>query len=135
MFMHQRDMERFAFLFLCGKHDRGILLGKEKMTFSDLDRLTYITDFLGLKLYNLEIWNTYSGQFAEQFQRLEQLYDETSSIVSWDPTEADEHLHDRWIWDFCGQVLDRKSRKQLKEIIKQQYQEKGLVDPTETDIV
>ena len=36
--MHQRDMERFAFLFLCGKHDRGILLGKEKMTFSDLDR-------------------------------------------------------------------------------------------------
>lgn len=52
--MHQRDMERFAFLFLCGKHDRGILLGKEKMTFSDLDRLTYITDFLGLKLYNLE---------------------------------------------------------------------------------
>lgn len=45
--MHQRDMERFAFLFLCGKHDRGILLGKEKMTFSDLDRLTYITDFLG----------------------------------------------------------------------------------------
>ena len=112
--MHQRDMERFAFLFLCGKHDRGILLGKEKMTFSDLDRLTYITDFLGLKLYNLEIWNTYSGQFAEQFQRLEQLYDETSSIVSWDPTEADEHLHDRWIWDFCGQVPDRKSRKQLK---------------------
>ena len=92
-------------------------------------------DFLGLKLYNLEIWNTYSGQFAEQFQRLEQLYDETSSIVSWDPTEADEHLHDRWIWDFCGQVPDRKSRKQLKEIIKQQYQEKGLVDPTETDIV
>ena len=28
--MHQRDMERFAFLFLCGKRDRAILLGKEK---------------------------------------------------------------------------------------------------------
>ncbi len=38
--MHQKDMERFAFLFLCGKRDREILLGKEKMTFSDLDRLT-----------------------------------------------------------------------------------------------
>ena len=47
--MHQKDMERFAFLFLCGKRDREILLGKEKMTFSDLDRLTYVTDFLGLK--------------------------------------------------------------------------------------
>ena len=79
--MQQRDMERFAFLFLCGKRDMDILMGKEKMTFSDFDRLTYITDFLGLKLYNLEIWNTYSEQFDEQFQKLEQLYDETSSLV------------------------------------------------------
>ena len=92
--MHQRDMERFAFLFLCGKRDRAILLGKEKMTFSDLDRLTYVSDFLGFKLYNLEIWNEYAGQFSEQFRQLELLYDETCSIVSWDPTEADEHLHD-----------------------------------------
>ena len=60
--MHQRDMERFAFLFLCGKRDRAILLGKEKMTFSDLDRLTYVSDFLGFKLYNLEIWNEYADQ-------------------------------------------------------------------------
>lgn len=27
--MHQKDMERFAFLFLCGKRDREILLGKD----------------------------------------------------------------------------------------------------------
>ena len=70
MRMHQRDIERFAFLYLCGKRDRDILLGKEKMTFSDLDRLNYLTDFLGLKVYNLEIWNEYAGQFGEQFQRL-----------------------------------------------------------------
>lgn len=133
--MHQRDMERFAFLFLCGKHDRGILLGKEKMTFSDLNRLTYITDFLGLKAYNLEIWNKYAGQFSEQFQRLEKLYDETYSIVSWDPTEADIHLQEIWVQEFCRQVPDRKSRKQLERIVKRQYKEKGLIDPTETDIV
>lgn len=126
--MHQRDMERFAFLFLCEKHDRDVLMGKEKMTFSDFDRLTYITDFLGLKLYNLEIWNTYSEQFTEQFQRLEQLYDETCSIVLWDTTEEELHLHDRWIQEFCRQVPDRKSRKKLEEIVKQQYQEKGLDD-------
>ena len=75
--MHQRDIERFAFLLLCGKRDREILLGKEKMTFSVLDRLTYVSDFLGLKLYNLEIWNEYAGQFSEQFRQLELLYDET----------------------------------------------------------
>lgn len=133
--MHQKDMERFAFLFLCGKRDREILLGKEKMTFSDLDRLTYISDFLGLKWYNLQIWNEYAGQFSEQFQQLELLYDETCSIISWDLTEADEHLHDRWLQEFYIQVQDKEIRKQLEQIIKQQYQEKGMVDPTETDIV
>ena len=80
--MHQSDIERLAFLFLCGKRDREILLGKEKMTFSDLDRLMYVTDFLGLKLYNLEIWNEFSGQFCEQVRQLELLYDETCGIVS-----------------------------------------------------
>ena len=129
--MHQSDIERFAFLFLCGKRDREILLGKEKMTFSDLDRLTYISDFLGLKWYNLQIWNEYAGQFSEQFQQLELLYDETCSIISWDLTEADEHLHDRWLQEFCIQVQDKEIRKQLEQIIKQQYQEKVMVDPTE----
>ena len=78
--MHQSDIERFAFLFLCGKRDREILLGKEKMTFSDLDRLTYVTDF-------------------------------------------------------CRRVPDREIQIQLEKIIKQQYKEKGLEDPTETDIM
>lgn len=132
MGMYQKDMEQFAFLFLCGKRDREILLGKEKMTFSDLDRLTYVTDFLGLNLYNLEIWNEYAGQFGEQ---LELLYDETCSIVSWEPTEADEHLHEQWLQEFCTQVSDKEVRKQLEQIIKQQYQEQGMEDPTETDIV
>ena len=135
MIMHQSDIERFAFLFLCGKRDRAILMGIEKMTFSDLDRLTYVTDFLGLKLYNLEIWNEFAGQFGEQFRQLELLYDETCSIVSWESTEADEHLHERWIQEFCTQILDEEVRKQLEQIIKQQYQEKEMVDPTETDIV
>ena len=80
--MHQSDIERFAFLLLCGKRDRAILLGREKMTISDLDRLTYVTDFLGLKLYNLETWNEFAGQFGEQFRQLELSYDETCSLVS-----------------------------------------------------
>ena len=105
------------------------------MTFSDLDRLTYVTDFLGLNLYNLEIWNEHAGQFGEQFRQLELLYNETCSIISWDLTEADEHLHERWLQEFCIQVQDQEIRKQLEQIIKQQYQEKGMVDPAETDIV
>ena len=70
--VHQVDMERFTFLFLCGKRDRRILQGKEKMTFSDLDRLTYVTDFLGLTRLNLDIWHHYGEQF--------QIVDEPPSI-------------------------------------------------------
>lgn len=65
--MHQKDMERFAFLFLCGKRDREILLGKEKMTFSDLDRLTYISDFLGLKWYNRKSGMSMQGSSVNNF--------------------------------------------------------------------
>lgn len=53
--MHQKDIEKFAFLYLCGQRDRDILTGKERMTFEDFDRLFYITDFLGLDQMNLEI--------------------------------------------------------------------------------
>ena len=135
MIMHQSDIERVAFLFLCGKRDRAILLGREKMTFSDLDRLTYVTDFLGLTRLNLDIWNHYGGQFREHFQRLEQLYDETCSIVSCDITEIDLYLQDRWIQEFCNNVPDRKIRKELKELVKKIYKEKGMEIPEETGII
>lgn len=127
--MSQRDIERFAFLFLCGKRDRNLLLGKEKMTFSDLDRLAYITDFLGLKSYNPEIWNTYAAQFGEQFQRLEKLYEETGNRISRDLTEAYMHLQEKWVEEFCRQVPDRKSRKELTAIVERLYKEKGLPEP------
>ena len=57
------------------------------------------------------------------------------SIISWDVTEADEHLHDRWLQWVCIQVSDKEIRRQLEQVIKQQYQEKRMEDPTETDIV
>ena len=88
--MHQKDIERFAFLFLCGKRDRAILAGKEKMTFSDLNRLIYLLDYLGLDAYSLEIWSEYGGQFKDQLEQLKEIYDETAGIVSWDPAEEDE---------------------------------------------
>ena len=42
--MRQKDMERFAFLYLCGQRDKNLLAGEERMTFQDFDRLVYITD-------------------------------------------------------------------------------------------
>ncbi|MFQ7155414.1 MAG: hypothetical protein ACLRQR_01580 [Merdimonas faecis] len=115
--MHQKDIERFAFLFLCGKRDRAILTGKEKMTFSDLNRLIYLTDYLGLNSYGLEIWSEYGGRFKEQFKQLKEIYDETDGIVSWDPVEEDDERQEQWIREFLRQVPDRDSRKRLEKFI------------------
>ena len=98
--MHQKDIERFAFLFLCGKRDRAILAGKEKMTFSDLNRLIYLLDYLGL----------------DQLEQLKEIYDETAGIVSWDPAEEDER-QEQWIREFLRQVPDRNSRKLLEKLL------------------
>lgn len=114
--MHQKDIERFAFLFLCGKRDRAILTGKEKMTFSDLNRLIYLLDYLGLDAYSLEIWSEYGGQFKDQLEQLKEIYDETAGIVSWDPAEEDER-QEQWIREFLRQVPDRNSRKQLEKLL------------------
>lgn len=114
--MHQKDIERFAFLFLCGKRDRAILAGKEKMTFSDLNRLIYLLDYLGLDAYSLEIWSEYGGQFKDQLEQLKEIYDETDGIVSWDPAEEDER-QEQWIREFLRQVPDRNSRKLLEKLL------------------
>lgn len=114
--MHQKDIERFAFLFLCGKRDRAILTGKEKMTFSDLNRLIYLLDYLGLDAYSLEIWSEYGGQFKDQQEQLKEIYDETAGIVSWDPAEEDER-QEQWIREFLRQVPDRNSRKLLEKLL------------------
>ena len=46
------------------------------MTFPDIERLTYLTDFFGLPYYNLEIWNRFAEQFKSQFDELIAMYNE-----------------------------------------------------------
>lgn len=100
--MQRTDMERFAFLYLCGSKDEEILTGKEKMAYSDFDRLTYLTDFFGFTSYNLEIWNQYVGLFSEQFEALIQLINEAyPEELDFSGDDSGYQLHEMWIGDFC----------------------------------
>lgn len=85
------------------------------MTFSDLDRLNYITDFLGLKLYGLEIWNKYAGQFREQFQQLQRLYEETSSIVPYDHRKQ-MRSQEQWVKVFADRYRIGKAGENWKKL-------------------
>jgi len=132
--MEQKEIEKFAFLYLCGKRDRALLCGREKMTLSDLDRLTYITDFLKLEAYNLELWNQYAGQFQEQFRMLSRLYDEDYNFISYDKSEYDYNQQGQWLLDFCKNAPGKEQKNYLKNMIEQFCDEKSELEHREKNI-
>lgn len=116
--MQQKDIEKLAFLFLCGKRDKDILTGTENMSFSDFERLTYMMDLLGLDAYNLETIKEYYRQFEEQFCNLERIKQEESSDVEYEPSGIDMEQCDKWIEEFCSHVPDKRIRKWIEDQIK-----------------
>lgn len=104
--MRREYLERYAFLYMCGDKDRKLLLGKEKMTFSDFNRLLYIAGVLELDFYRQEIWNMFSVQFREQFSELEQLYEDTFSFVSYAQEETEEEQKQQWLEEFFNNTPD-----------------------------
>ena len=114
--MHREEIEQFAFLYLCGARDRRLLSGREKMTFSDFERLIYITAFFGLIHYNLKIWNQYSSQFQKQLEYFNFSFE--SKSTPFHSSEYEEDIHKQWQWlaEFCGNAPNRSIREYLKKV-------------------
>lgn len=108
---YRQELERMAFLYLCGGRDRKLLSGKGRMTFTDFDRLLYITDLIGFSELNLEIWETYSGHFQKQFQEFERWVQDSSDDMVFNLTERENGMSEKWVEDFLGQIPDQKSEK------------------------
>ena len=68
--MNQADIEKYAFLYFCGEKDRDILLENRKMTFEDLERFSYLTDFFGFQKYHAQIWNIYMKKVQILFETI-----------------------------------------------------------------
>ena len=105
--MHQKDMERFAFLYLCGQRDRDLLAGRENI---------YITDFLGLNLLSLEIWNKFSPQFKERLDALEGQLEENLRDTDAEEYENDVWPQDEWIEEFCASASNSEAEEFLRNI-------------------
>ena len=112
--MNQADLEKYTFLYFCGKKDRDILLGKRKMTLEDLERFSYLTDLLGFQKYHAQIWNTFSGELEEKFEALEHLYEERSPQTF--SFSEDFGQQDNWKDVFLKNISDSQARRQLAEI-------------------
>lgn len=111
---YRQELERMAFLYLCGGRDRKLLSGKGRMTFTDFDRLLYITDLIGFSELNLEIWETYSGHFQKQIQEFERWVQDSTDDMVFNLTERENDMSEKWVEDFLGQIPDRKSEKIVK---------------------
>lgn len=116
--MNQADIEKYAFLYFCGEKDREILLEKRKMTLEDLERFSYLTDLLGFQKYQMQIWNTFSGEFEEKFEALEHLYEENTDAARYDSVSADIDQQVQWKKDFLKNVPDSQARRRLVQIFK-----------------
>ncbi|MGN0251339.1 MAG: hypothetical protein ACI4EH_08295 [Oliverpabstia sp.] len=88
--MHQEDIERFAFLYLCGEHDRKILNNGESMTREDFVRLSYLTYHFGLSAFHMRIWKEYSPRFENELAE----------------QKTDVHQYEIWVKDFCRNAPD-----------------------------
>lgn len=53
--MGQVEKQKEVFLSVCGQHDYDLLTGKEAMTQTDFERITYITMVLGYTTYTQEL--------------------------------------------------------------------------------
>lgn len=115
--MHREEIEQFAFLYLCGTRDRRLLSGKEKMNFTDFDRLIYITSFLGLIHYNLKMWNQYSLQFQEQLKILEQFSEKVSIPLNPIEYEDDIKQQEQWLTEFCDNAPNQSAQEYLRKIV------------------
>ncbi len=116
--MRREEIEQFAFLYLCGTRDRKLVSGKEKMTFSDFDRLIYITAFLGLIHFNLKMWNQYCTQFQAQLKRLERSCETRSVPFCYAEQEDDIRQQEQWLADFCDNAPDQRTREYLRSVLK-----------------
>lgn len=113
--MRQKDMEWFSFLFLCGDRDRALITGKEEMKFSDFDRLSYITEFLGLTGLNMEIWKRFSPQFQERLGDFAQLIEQEEDDYELQEYD-DARIYEEWLAGFCADAPEGEAKRYLRRV-------------------
>lgn len=74
--METKDLQKFAYLYLCSTRDKKLLLGKEKMKYCDFRRLTYLAEYMGLHELDTVLWEEHGKDFQKQMDALEEIQEE-----------------------------------------------------------
>ena len=109
--------EESFFISLCGKRDKAILTGKEKMTLYELERFLFIVR--KLELYDYEFY--LSEKYYELFKRIVEQVDRQFDILSDYPEYIrDEEIFERqesWLMNFYEQLPPRKKKKYRNKLL------------------
>lgn len=73
--MGQVEKQKEVFLSVCGQHDYDLLTGKEAMTQTDFERITYITMVLGYTTYTQELISEHLDLACNEAERTDREID------------------------------------------------------------
>ena len=85
------------------------------MKFSDFDRLSYITEFLGLTGLNMEIWKRFSPQFQERLGDFAQLIEQEEDDYELQEYD-DARIYKEWLAGMCADAPEGEAKRYLRRV-------------------
>lgn len=116
--MGQAEKQKEVFLSVCGQHDYDLLTGKEAMTQTDFERITYITMALGYTTYTQELIGEHLDLACKEAERTDREFDILKGYPEYYEDENVYEQIDKWIEDFISQVSPEK-QDEIRQLIKE----------------
>ncbi|HHN8462547.1 hypothetical protein ACO1BY_05070 [Clostridioides difficile] len=116
--MGQAEKQKEVFLSVCGQHDYDLLTGKEAMTQTDFERITYITMALGYTSYTQELIGEHLDLACNEAERADREFDILQDYPAYYDDENVYEQRDKWLADFISQVPPAK-QDDIRQLIKE----------------
>ncbi|MDV4616920.1 hypothetical protein NNF28_10100 [Enterococcus faecium] len=116
--MEQAEKQKEVFLSICGQHDYNLLTGKEAMTQTDFERITYITMALGYTSYTQELIGEHLDLACNEAERADREFDIIQDYPAYYDDENVWGQGNKWLADFISQAPPAK-RDKIRQFIKE----------------
>ena len=95
--MGQAEKQKEVFLSVCGQQDYNLLTGKEAMTQTDFERITYITTALGYSSYTQELIGEHLDLACKEAERADREFDILQDYPAYYDDENVYEQSDKWL--------------------------------------
>ena len=116
--MGQAEKQKEVFLSVCGQHDYNLLTGKEAMTQTDLERITYITMALGYTSYTQELIGKHLDLACNEAERAERECAILQNYPAYYDNKNGKKQRDKWLAALISKTPPAK-RDEIRQLIKE----------------